>query len=73
MILTHDLDFGELAVRTRRAVYGVVLLRSVSGNPQDTILQLAALFDAVEAVEPPFMVTVRGAAAEVVIRIRQLP
>jgi predicted nuclease of predicted toxin-antitoxin system len=72
VILTHDLDFGELAVRTRLPVHGVVLIRSVSGDPHDTIVQLATLLATVESVEPPFIVTVRGTSTHVVIRIRQL-
>jgi len=73
VIVTHDLDFGELAVRTRRSVHGVILLRSVSGDPHDTIVQLTTLLASVETVQPPFMVTVRGTPSQVVIRVRQLP
>ena len=72
LILTHDSDFGTLAVRLGQPVIGIVYLRPGHIDADFTIATLQAVFDAQIEVQPPFLLVARRSGIDVHIRVRQL-
>lgn len=60
VVLTHDGDFGTLALLGRRPVVGIVRLRPGHIRPQVTIDALDRLFALDLDPSPPFLVVVQG-------------
>ena len=71
VVLTHDSDFGALAVRLGEPLVGIVYLRPGHIRPSFVLEMIDAL--ATVQVAAPFIVVVERASAEVRIRYRQLP
>jgi predicted nuclease of predicted toxin-antitoxin system len=71
-VLTHDADFGRLAIAAGEALLGVIYVRPGHIRPEFTIESLQRLLAAGREVEPPFVVAVRRVGQRVVIRVRQL-
>ena len=72
MIVTHDSDFGTLAILQGEPVIGVIYLRPGHIDPQFTIGTLETLLDADPQVEVPFLLVARRRGNFVTIRIRHL-
>jgi predicted nuclease of predicted toxin-antitoxin system len=72
VVLTHDSDFGQLAVAALEPVIGIVYLRPGHFDPDFTLDTLTTLFDQVQEIEPPFILVAERAAHRVKIRIRKL-
>ena len=72
VVVTHDSDFGTLAVRTGRALIGVVYLRPGHIDPHVVL----GMLDAVDAVDvepaPPFIVVAVRKDGGVRVRVREL-
>ena len=73
IVVTHDADFGTLAVLQGEPVIGLVYLRPGHIDPVFTIESLKAVLAENPEVVPPFILVARRTDAGVVIRIRQLP
>ena len=71
-VVTHDSDFGTLAILRGAPVVGVIYLRPGHIDPQFTIGTLEALFDAEVDVAKPFIVVARRSGATITIRVRRL-
>ena len=71
VVLTHDPDFGRLAVLGNAISFGVVFVRPGHISPDVVLAALAAADDAVELIVP-FVATIEHKVARVRIRIRQL-
>lgn len=72
LIVTHDADFGTLAVRAGEPVVGIVYLRPGHIDPTFTVDTLRALFTQDPDVEPPFLLVARRTGDTVTVRIRPL-
>ncbi len=72
LVVTHDADFGTLAVLHGEPVIGVIYLRPGHIDPQFTIGTLTPLLAKDPDVAPPFILVARRSGDEVAIRIRGL-
>ncbi len=72
VVVTHDSDFGTLAVRTGRRLVGIVYLRPGHINPQVVVEMLDAVDEMEVAPTPPFIVVAVRKATGVRIRLREL-
>jgi len=72
VVLTHDSDFGQLAVARLEPVLGIVYLRPGHFDPSFTLATLATLLDEIDEVTPPFILVAERVANRVKIRIRRL-
>lgn len=71
IVLTHDSDFGRLAVAAGEPMVGIVYLRPGHIRSDHTIGTLRALFDRGIDPSPPFIVVVERSGGRVKIRVRQ--
>ena len=72
VIITHDSDFGTLAVLAGEPVVGIIYLRPGHIDPMFTIDTLNVLFDQKIDIEPPFIIVAERIGKNVRIRIRNL-
>jgi predicted nuclease of predicted toxin-antitoxin system len=72
IVLTHDSDFGRLAVAGLEPVVGIVYLRPGHIEPVFTMGTLDVLFERIGEIDTPFMVVAERSAGQVKIRLRQL-
>jgi predicted nuclease of predicted toxin-antitoxin system len=71
VVLTHDSDFGGLALMGARFI-GIIYLRPGHIRSDYTIKTLEALRDNAPEVTPPFILVAERAVDNVKIRVRQL-
>ena len=72
VVVTHDSDFGTLAIHDREPVVGIVYIRPGHIDPQMTIGTLSAVLDVDPDVTVPFLLVARRHGTTVTIRIRHL-
>lgn len=72
VVLTHDRDFGELAIARQEPILGVVYLRPGHVQASFTIGSLDVLLAKDPEVNAPFIVVVQRDGEHVRIRIRNL-
>lgn len=72
VILTHDSDFGMLAIRGGQSAYGIIYIRPGHINPVSTIATIQTMLNSDVNVEPPFIVVAKRTGDDVVIRLRSL-
>jgi predicted nuclease of predicted toxin-antitoxin system len=72
VVVTHDSDFGTLAMLQGEPVVGLVYLRPGHIDPQFTIETLQTVIGIDPEVAPPFILVARRTASGVAIRIRQI-
>jgi len=72
VVITHDADFGSLAIASLKPIVGVVFLRPGHMDPLFTIGTLRVLFERNLDLAPPFIVVARRTDREVSIRVRPL-
>ena len=70
-VVTHDADFGRLAIRAGEPFYGLIYLRPGHHEPAFVIETLLVLRSTPIAVEPPFIVVAERRGQETRIRVRQ--
>jgi len=71
MILTHDRDFGALALAAQEPVVGIVYIRPGHLSPSYTSSMLRAVLRQEIDLSPPFVLVVVREGDEVRIRVRQ--
>jgi predicted nuclease of predicted toxin-antitoxin system len=71
--VTHDADFGTLAVLGGEPVVGILYLRPGHIDPQFTIQTIETVLKVDPDVAPPFLLVAKRAGNSVAIRIRALP
>lgn len=71
VVLTHDSDFGGLALMGTKFV-AIIYLRPGHIRPNFTIKTLAAIHDSAPEVSPPFILVAERTGDIVKIRVRQL-
>lgn len=72
VILTHDSDFGTLALLRGEPVKGIIYLRPGHINSFFTIDTVKALFDNITDADPPFIIVAEKREKNIKIRIRHL-
>ena len=72
IILTHDADFGTLAIRAGLPVFGIIYLRPGHISPEFTIGSLRTLFEEAPDASDPFLIVVKRVGDLVTIRARSL-
>lgn len=72
VVLTHDSDFGALALARRQSFVGILYLRPGHIQPEFTLATLEALQRQEINVTPSFIVVATRQQSVVRIRIRQL-
>lgn len=70
LIVTHDSDFGTLAILQGEPVIGILFLRPGHIDPQFTIGTLSSLLTLDPEVNPPFILVARRTGDQVTIRLR---
>jgi predicted nuclease of predicted toxin-antitoxin system len=70
VVLTHDRDFGTLAVARQEPLVGVIYLRPGHIQAQFTIESVRALLAAKLDLQPPFLLVARRRGSTVSIRLR---
>ncbi len=70
VILTHDADFGTLAIHGGHPVYGIIYVRPGHINAKIVIRAIRTLFSQNPDVEPPFILVVDFDALHETVRIR---
>lgn len=72
VILTHDSDFGTLAIAHDEPIIGIVYLRPGHINPRFTFETLIELLDRDLDLTPPFIITADHRGGKIRIRLRLL-
>lgn len=71
VVLTHDRDFGRLAIARRAPFVGIVFVRPGHLAASFTLASIRTLFVAAVEVLPPFLIVVDRRGDAVKIRLRQ--
>lgn len=72
VFLTHDQDFGSLAMLEHAALYGIVFLRPGHFSGSCAILSLRAVLDSDLDLRPPFLLVAENTGHSVRLRLRLL-
>ncbi len=72
LVLTHDADFGTLAVLQNEPLVGLVFLRPGHIDPHFTMATIQALLDTDLDLSPPFVLVAKRTGNQVTIRLRTL-
>jgi predicted nuclease of predicted toxin-antitoxin system len=72
VVVTHDADFGTLAVLQRQPLVGLCYLRPGHIDAQFTIDTIESLLTTDPDLTPPFVLVAKRSGSRVTIRIRQL-
>lgn len=70
VVVTHDSDFGTLAVLAGEPIVGIVYLRPGHINPQFTIETIRAVLAVGRELSPPFILVAQRKGTHVTIRLR---
>ena len=71
VVLTHDSDFGTLAIAQEEPFIGIVYLRPGHVKPEFTLKTIETLLDQNPDLETPFIVVAVRTGETVRLRIRQ--
>lgn len=72
IVVTHDSDFGTLAIRSAEPIVGILYLRPGHIQPAFTIGTIEALLAADPQLTPPVLIVARRTVNSVSIRVRNL-
>ena len=72
VVVTHDRDFGTLAILGGEPIVGIVYLRPGHIAPDFTMETIDAALSALHDLSPPFIVVVQRKNGHVTMRVRQL-
>lgn len=72
VVVTHDSDFGTLAIAAQEPIFGIVYLRPGHIQPEFTMNTIRALFSQESNPVPPFVIVAMRSGSQVKIRLRQL-
>ena len=72
VVLTHDSDFGALAIAQGEAVFGIVFLRPGHIDPAYTLATIEGLFEEQVPCEPPFLIVAARRTHGLHFRFRRL-
>lgn len=69
-VVTHDRDFGTLAIAAGKPFYGIIYLRPGQVDVLESIVSFNALLEGVKDVVPPFILVIQNTNSGVRIRYR---
>lgn len=72
VVVSHDADFGTLAILQHEPIVGLVFLRPGHIDPQFTLATIQALLTTDPDVTPPFVLVAKRSGNQVNIRVRAL-
>jgi predicted nuclease of predicted toxin-antitoxin system len=72
VVVTHDADFGTLAIHQNEPLVGLVFLRPGHIDPQFTIQTIQTVLTTDPDVLPPFVLVAKRTGNKVTIRVRHL-
>ena len=72
IVVTHDADFGTLALFANEPLVGLVFLRPGHIDPQYTIATIQTVLGIDPDLFPPFILVAKRTGGQVAIRIRSL-
>ena len=72
LVITHDADFGTLAILQKEPLIGIVYLRPAHISPQFTIATIQAALSVDPDLSPPFILVAKRKGSRVTIRVRML-
>lgn len=72
VIVTHDADFGLLAIRQGHPVYGILYFRPGHMKPEQTVAMLQSLLAQELSVSTPFIIVVQRRGEDITIRVKML-
>lgn len=72
VVVTHDRDFGTLAVLNGEPIVGIVYLRPGHIVPDFTMETIDVAVNALHDLSPPFIVVVQRKNGHVTMRVRRL-
>jgi predicted nuclease of predicted toxin-antitoxin system len=71
VVVTHDRDFGSLAIRAGEPFSGIVYLRPGQYPPERVVETLAAIDTSSDGLEEPFLLVARRTGDTVRVRVRK--
>ena len=72
VVVTHDADFGTLAIHQNEPLVGLIYLRPGHINPRFTIETIHSVLSTDPEVLPPFMLIAKRVGNNITIRIRHV-
>ncbi len=72
VVVTHDSDFGTLALLQGEPIIGILFLRPGHIDPQFSIETLKSLLASNPDISPPFVVVAKRSANIVTVRVRHI-
>lgn len=72
VVVTHDSDFGTLAILAGKDVYGIIFLRPGHIDPEFTIETLRVVIANSPELTPPFILVAQRTGPLVQLRLRSL-
>jgi predicted nuclease of predicted toxin-antitoxin system len=72
VVVTHDADFGKLAILQNEPLVGIVYLRPGHIDPKFTVATIQAVLTVDPELVPPFIAVAKRTADQVTIRVRAL-
>jgi predicted nuclease of predicted toxin-antitoxin system len=72
VIVTHDSDFGTLAILSGEPCFGILYLRPGHIDSRFTLVTIQSLLVADPELSPPFVVVVKRSASGTTIRVRTI-
>jgi predicted nuclease of predicted toxin-antitoxin system len=72
IVVSHDADFGKLAILQNEPLIGVVYLRPGHIDPQFTVATIQAVLSLDPDVSPPFILVTKRTGNRVTVRVRAL-
>jgi len=72
VVISHDADFGKLAILQNEPLVGLVFLRPGHIDPQFTVATIQAVLSMDPDVSPPFVLVAKRTGNRLTVRIRAL-
>lgn len=72
VVVTHDSDFGTLAILQGEPIIGILFLRPGHIDPQFSIETLKSLLASNPDISPPFVVVAKRSGNIVTVRVRHI-
>ncbi len=72
VVISHDADFGKLAILQNEPLVGLVFLRPGHIDPQFTVATIQAVLSMDPDVSPPFVLVPKRTGNRLTVRIRAL-
>jgi predicted nuclease of predicted toxin-antitoxin system len=73
VVVTHDADFGQLAIPAARPLFGILFLRPGHISPEPVIRAIEAACEVATDVSPPFIIVAQWSGHRVLVRLRRVP